>query len=258
MAKFKVSYKLLKQAAQDLETVSKEVIDHMDALEKVGNNLQDESVLTGVKRSLLDGSAKLNEYMESLKTISKSMTLVVEKYTATENNNSKKMDSARAHNRDFYKNAVSVPSASVGSSGGGGAAVTAAPTATTAAATVVNVNVGGADMGGSGSVQSPAATTAGYTPVSSSGGTTSGATFVPSGSAGSAAAASGGMGTAATAGAAAVVGAAAVAGGVAAAAKSKKKKAAAAQGAAPTPAMVELDKAERKLAEAMEKAKAPS
>ncbi|MDL2217512.1 hypothetical protein LJC27_02525 [Christensenellaceae bacterium OttesenSCG-928-M15] len=259
MAKFKISYKMLQEQVGEIEEINKLVLSQAETMQDISGKLGSDASLQAMQKSIKDGANKLQEFSRGMKAIASTMSLVIEKYTSTENNNSKKVDSARAHNRDFYKNAVSVPSASVGArTGGASASATMNVNIADAAASPETV---GATSGGSSfvnetvpvasSAAAPVAAAASSRPVSAS---------IPT----SGTSPASGINAGVVAGAAAV-GAAAVGGAVAAGIKNSKKKKREREEAElndtydeldafDTPAMQELEAAERQLEEAMKNA----
>lgn len=255
MGKLKIHFKMLQEQTGALEEVSKIIIGHADTMEDISNKLENDPTLQDIKGKLKSGATQLREYNQGLAAMKEAMTACIECYTRTENDSVSKVDNCRAHKRDFYKRAVSVPSpGGVGSGGGGGGTATAA--------TVVNVEApavaptGATVTGGT----APAASSpmGGTIPVSS---TSGGGAAAMGGSASSGAASTsmprpvsgaGGGANMGTVGAVAagVAGVGAVAAGVGAAVSaSKKKKMQAAQEG--EQADLELMEAERKLQEAM-------
>ena len=188
MGKFKVNYKMLAELSGEVREIGNQLKTQGDELRSVNGNLENDKSLTNIKKQILSGAESIDELTVGLNAIAEVMSAGAEKYQKGESSGTKKVDGARAHNRDFYKNPVSVPSA-------GGAAMGAA---------VVNVSQ---------------SSTVSASPASAA--TIVGGTRAASGAAAKAAA-GGGLGAAALGGAA-VVGAAGVAAGVAATVKKRKQ-----------------------------------
>lgn len=190
MAHYKVSYKVLSEQGATLKTIAKQIDDYASRIDAVRGKLGDDKLLQTTRVNLQKLSQQLEENRIVVNMAADVVEKCVEGYSGTEVIIVKKVDSVKAHNRDFYKNPVSVPSAggeaapiSSGMRGGGGggysggttsnntnvtANVTANETNVTFVDNSVTYNVTGetpAPVGdvsiGAGSVPDPVSSTAG-------------------------------------------------------------------------------------------------
>ncbi|MDR0549158.1 MAG: hypothetical protein LBI10_07095 [Deltaproteobacteria bacterium] len=140
MPRFKVSYKILRQQAEDLKSLAKTMDDYVQRLERVGANLGTE----GPFAQILNNVKKLRGQLDASRNfVSRAGDLIqktVDGYGAAEKRQLKKSGSTKAHSRDFYKRPVFVPSP-----GGGNTTVNVSNT------TTYNVNV----SSGSGDIAPP-------------------------------------------------------------------------------------------------------
>lgn len=137
MASYKVSYKVLSQQGETLKALAKEVDGYASRIDNIRSRLGNDNLLASVRQNLQKLSQQLGESRVVLNMAGEVVEQCVQGYNKIEVTVVKQVDSVRAHNRDFYKNPVSVPSA-------GGGAVAAA-------------GAGAAAMAGSGTGPAPAA-----------------------------------------------------------------------------------------------------
>lgn len=139
MAGYKVSHKVLRQQGEDIKAVAKLVDGYADRVGQIRGKLGSDGLLAEVRSNLQKLQTQLGESRTVLNTAGEFLVKTVESYTGVETRQVKKVDSTRAHNRDFYKNPVVVASAG-GAAGGAvaAAAVGTASSAPTPSNTVVN------------------------------------------------------------------------------------------------------------------------
>lgn len=131
MAKYKVSYKMLRQQGEELKNVAKLLDGYAEKIKQTRSNLGNDDMLSSVRNNLNQLSTQLGEMRAITKLAGDVLTEGVEGYSALETRQVKKVDSLKAHNRDFYKNPVVVASVGSGGGSGGGASTGAVTTATT-------------------------------------------------------------------------------------------------------------------------------
>jgi hypothetical protein len=130
MATYRVSYKMLAKQGEELKAVAKLVDSYAERVTQIRAKLGDNQTLAEVRTNLQKFSTQLTESRVVLSTAGGLLTSTVEKYTGVETRQVKRVDSFKAHNRDFYKNPVVV--ASAGGAAGGTAAAAATPAYTAA------------------------------------------------------------------------------------------------------------------------------
>jgi len=143
MARYKVSYKILRQQGEDMKAVAKMIDGYADRVSKIRGRLGSDNMLAGIRNNLNQLGVQLGESRAILNTAGELLVKNVEGYGGAEIRQVKKVGGMRAHNRDFYKNPVVVASAA-GAAGGAaaaGAASAAAPATTTINYTDNSVNV---------------------------------------------------------------------------------------------------------------------
>ncbi|TCL59035.1 hypothetical protein EDD76_105211 [Kineothrix alysoides] len=129
MANYKVSYKMLAKQGEELKAVAKLVDGYAERVNQVRGKLGQDEMLAEVRNNLQKLNTQLGESRMVLNTAGELLSKTVETYTGTETRQVKKVDNLKAHNRDFYKNPVTVASAG-GAAGGAGAAAAQPATAT--------------------------------------------------------------------------------------------------------------------------------
>ncbi|MDR1589317.1 MAG: hypothetical protein LBS51_03910 [Oscillospiraceae bacterium] len=154
MATYKVSYKMLAKQGEELKAAAKLVDGYAERVTQVRGKLGEDQMLAEVRSNLSKLQTQLGESRVILNTAGELLTKTVGTYTTTETRQVKKVDSLKAHNRDFYKNPVVVASA-------GGATAAAA----TGAGTGAGAGAGAATAGAatSAGADTPVATTVNYT-----------------------------------------------------------------------------------------------
>mgnify|MGYP000845351488 CR=1 FL=1 len=135
MAKYKVSYKVLGKEAEELKAVAKLLDGYAERVSQIQGRLGQDEALAAVRNNLQKLGAQLGEARAVLDTAGQILAKSVENYTGAETRQVRKVDSLKAHNRDFYKNPVAVASA-------GGAAAVSPPAGVTVNSTTINYNVG--------------------------------------------------------------------------------------------------------------------
>lgn len=125
MAVYKVSYNMLSQQGEELKKLAKLVDGYVDRINSVKGKLGDDKMLAQVRTNLGTLVTQLGETRAVMNTAGGLLSKTVESYSASETRQVKKVDSLKAHNRDFYKNPVVVASAGGAAAG---AAAAAAPT----------------------------------------------------------------------------------------------------------------------------------
>jgi hypothetical protein len=150
---------MLAKQGEELKAVAKLIDGYSERVTQVRGKLGDNETLAAVRNNLSKFKDQLTESRTILSIAGGLLTDTVEKYTAVETKQVKKVDSYKAHNRDFYKNPVVVASAG---GAAGGAAVTAAASAPvqTASAPVQTVQTASAPVQ---AASAPAQTTVNYT-----------------------------------------------------------------------------------------------
>jgi hypothetical protein len=134
MARYKVSYKVLRQQGEDIKAAAKMIDGYADRVSKIRGRLGGDNMLAEIRNNLNQLGAQLGESRAILNTAGELLVKNVESYGGVEARQVKKVGGMRAHNRDFYKNPVVV--ASAGGAAGGIAATGAAGAATPAATTI--------------------------------------------------------------------------------------------------------------------------
>jgi hypothetical protein len=115
MAGYKVSYKVLRKQGDDMKAVAKRMTEYAEKVNQVNGKLGDDEMLAQVRNNLQKLNGQLRELTSLISGAGELILKIVESYGGTEKRQVKKVSGAKAHNRDFYKNPVSV-----GSGGGGG------------------------------------------------------------------------------------------------------------------------------------------
>jgi hypothetical protein len=110
MAGYKVSYKVLKQQGESMKNIAKVVDGYAEQLLKVKNKLGSDDLLSQVRNNLQKLYSQLLEARAILKLAGEVLVKTVEQYGGAERRQVKKVDGTKAHNRDFYKRPVVVPS----------------------------------------------------------------------------------------------------------------------------------------------------
>ena len=118
MARYKVSYKVLSEQGTALKNVGKQIDSYASRINAVTGKLGNDRLLQTARTNLKKLSQQLEENRTVVNMAADVVTKCLEGYSGVEKKNVKRVDSAKAHNRDFYKNPVVVASA-----GGGAAAV---------------------------------------------------------------------------------------------------------------------------------------
>lgn len=120
MAKYKVSYKILREQSEELKTVAKLLDGYTEQVEQIRGRLGQDEMLSSVCDNLQKLCTQLGESRAIINMAGEVLSNSVEDYNTLETRQVKKVDALKAHNRDFYKNPVVV--ASVGSTAGASAA----------------------------------------------------------------------------------------------------------------------------------------
>ncbi len=141
MAGYKVSYKVLSQQGDALKALAKQVDGYASRVNTIRGKLGEDELLSTVRQNLTKLSQQLGESRVVLNMAGELIGKSVERYGGTEKNVVKKVDSVKAHNRDFYKNPVVVASAGGTVAGGAGAAAATAVQYTDNSTTYNTVNV---------------------------------------------------------------------------------------------------------------------
>lgn len=136
MAGYQVSYKVLTEQGEALRSLAKQLDGYAARVESIQGNLGDGDLLLSVRQNLSKLKEQLGESRVALHLAGEVLTQCMEGYSSTEKTVVKKVDSVRAHNRDFYKNPVAVASAGVAGGASGVVAATAAAASVSGAATV--------------------------------------------------------------------------------------------------------------------------
>lgn len=139
MANYKVSYKMLAQQGEELKSAAKLVDGYAERVNQVRGKLGQDEMLAEVRNNLQKLGTQLGESRTVLNAAGELLSKTVETYTGTETRQVKKVDNLKAHNRDFYKNPVTVASA-------GGAAAAAQPAAVTGSGTDSSAGVQGVEV----------------------------------------------------------------------------------------------------------------
>ena len=126
MTAYKVSYGVLTQQGTELVKLAKLVDGYAERVNAIKARLGGDSLLESVRGNLSRLAAQLGESRTVLNTAGSLLEKAVEGYSASETRQVKKVDSLKAHNRDFYKNPVVVASAGGAAAGAAGAAAGAA------------------------------------------------------------------------------------------------------------------------------------
>ena len=129
MAKYKVSYKVLRQQGEDMKAAAKLIDGYAERVNKIRGKLGSDNMLAEIRNNLQKLAAQLGESRAVLNTAGELLIKNVENYGGVEMRQVKKVDGMRAHNRDFYKNPVVVASAGGAAAGGAVAGATASATA---------------------------------------------------------------------------------------------------------------------------------
>lgn len=116
MANYKVSYKVLKQQGEELKAVAKLLDGYNERLNQVVSRLGQDETLTQIRTNLQKFGVQLGESRAIINTAGELLSKSVESYSNVETRQVKRVDSLKAHNRDFYQNPVVV--ASVGGAAG--------------------------------------------------------------------------------------------------------------------------------------------
>ena len=134
---YKVSYKVVSEQGDQLKNIAKDMDNYVSQMNGIISKLGNDELLQSIRSDLNKFVKQLEEEKTVLNLAGQVITEVVQSYTCAEKKSVQKVDRAKAHNRDFYKRPVSVPSAG----GSGGVAAGAA-----GAATNVNVNAASASF----------------------------------------------------------------------------------------------------------------
>ncbi|NLT15704.1 MAG: hypothetical protein GXY05_15360 [Clostridiales bacterium] len=223
MARYKVSYKVLREQGEELKAAAKLMDGYTERVNQIRGKLGSDEMLASVRNNLQKLAVQMGESRAIINMAGSVLTQSVEGYATLESRQVKKVDALKAHNRDFYKNPVVVASAggaaAGGATGAAAAANTAAPTGAAAGPTTVEytqnntvINYNAAPEASAAPADTPAAS---FTAPSGAGAGTAAA------GAGAQKSAAVGAGIAAGAGA---LGAAAGAGGAYAAGRVKKRR----------------------------------
>ncbi|MEA4924232.1 MAG: hypothetical protein VB084_02885 [Syntrophomonadaceae bacterium] len=122
MANYKVSYKVLKQQGEELKAVAKLLDGYNERLNQVASRLGQDETLAQIRTNLQKFGVQLGESRAIINTAGELLSKSVESYSNVETRQVKRVDSLKAHNRDFYQNPVVVASAG-GAAGIGAAAM---------------------------------------------------------------------------------------------------------------------------------------
>lgn len=141
MAGYKVSYQVLSQQGEALKALAKQVDGYASRVDTIRGKLGDDQLLATVRQNLTKLSQQLGESRVVLNMAGEVVTKCVGGYEGKEKSVVKRVDAAKAHNRDFYKNPVVVASAGGAAVGAGAAAGGAAPGATTVNYTDNSTNI---------------------------------------------------------------------------------------------------------------------
>lgn len=133
---YKVSYKLLRQQGEEMKAAAKLIDSYGQRVAQIGGRLGEGELLQEVRSNLQKLRTQFGESGAVLNTAGELLLASVESYGGAETRQVKKVDSYKAHNRDFYKNPIVV--ASAGASVGGMAG--AVPTAGAGAAPSTAIN----------------------------------------------------------------------------------------------------------------------
>jgi hypothetical protein len=120
MAGYKVSYKILRQQGDDMKAVGKLVDGYAENVSQIRGKLGSDNMLAEVRNNLQKLQTQLGESRAVLNTAGEFLVQTVDSYSCVEVRQVKNVDGSKAHNRDFYKNPVTV--ASVGGAAAGVAA----------------------------------------------------------------------------------------------------------------------------------------
>ena len=110
MAGYKVSYKVLSQQGEKLKAVAKQMDDYASRLDAIRGKLGSDNMLSSVRQNLQKLSQQFGETRATLTLSGQVISQCVEGYSGQEKTVVQKVNSTRAHNRDFYKNPVTVNS----------------------------------------------------------------------------------------------------------------------------------------------------
>jgi hypothetical protein len=116
MANYKVSYKVLKQQGEELKAVAKLLDGYNERLNQVVSRLGQDETLAQIRTNLQKFGVQLGESRAIINTAGELLNKSVESYSNVETRQVKRVDSLKAHNRDFYQNPIVV--ASVGGAAG--------------------------------------------------------------------------------------------------------------------------------------------
>ena len=224
MARYKVSYKVLREQGEELKAAAKLMDGYTERVNQIRGKLGSDEMLASVRNNLQKLAVQMGESRAIINMAGGVLTQSVEGYATLENRQVKKVDALKAHNRDFYKNPVVVASAGGAAAGGSAAgtaasANTAAGTATAAGPTTVEYTQNNTVINYS--VSPEAANTSANTPAVSFAAPSSAGAGTAAAGAGAQKSAAVGAGIAAGAGA---LGAAAGAGAAYAAGRVKKRR----------------------------------
>lgn len=162
MASYKISYKMLAKQGEEIKAVAKLVDGYAERVTQIRGKLGEDQMLAEVRGNLQKLHTQLGESRAVLSTAGELLTKSVQAYTSTETRQVKKVDSLKAHNRDFYKNPVVVASAGTVGGAAVSASVAAAPAAATAtpsqsSATTINYTDNSTNIQYTAAAESPAA-----------------------------------------------------------------------------------------------------
>ena len=127
MARYKVSYRVLRQQGEDMKAAAKMVDSYAERVGKIRGQLGNDNMLAEIRNNLQRLGVQLGESRAILNTAGELLIKNVESYNGVEVRQVKRVDSLKAHNRDFYKRPIVVASAGGAAAGAGaGAAASAA------------------------------------------------------------------------------------------------------------------------------------
>ncbi len=118
---YKVSYKVVSEQGEQLKNIAKDMDNYSSQLSQIISKLGNDELLQTVRGDLNKFKKQLEEEKTVLNLAGQVIVDVIQSYTGVEKKSVQKVDRAKAHNRDFYKRPVSVPSAGGGAAAGAGA-----------------------------------------------------------------------------------------------------------------------------------------
>ncbi|MBQ9550791.1 MAG: hypothetical protein IJU87_08260 [Lachnospiraceae bacterium] len=137
---YKVSYKVVSEQGGQLKAVAKDMDNYVTEINGIVSKLGNDELLQSVRNDLNKFRQQLEEEKTVLNFAGQVIVDAMQSYTSVEKKSVAKVDKAKAHNRDFYKRPVSVPSAGTAATGAVAGAVGSGSSGSAVSPGVVTTN----------------------------------------------------------------------------------------------------------------------